>query len=235
MEPLNKFFTLLKIDIRKRMLTGLLLIIPIYVTFFVVKFLFTFIGGTLSPLIKKIFLLCGAELPRTSIDEFIITFIGLIFTFASLYFIGIFAANVIGKSIINYFENLLTKTPGISTIYSSAKQIVHLISLPGKQAFKRVVILDFPREGTKSIGFVTGGAIKENGNDTYISVFVPTTPNPTTGFLIYIKENSVTDTNLSVEEACKTLFSGGMLTPKHFTVLFKTSSHATPSENNNAS
>src|SRR4030065_648836 len=169
METLNKFFNLLKTDIRKRMLTGLLLIIPIYVTFFVVKFLFSFIGGTLSPLIKRIFLLYDAELPKTSADEFIITFIGLIFTFASLYFIGIFAANIIGKSIIHYFENLLTKTPVINNIYSTVKQIVHAVSLPGKQAFKRVIILDFPKEGTKSIGFVTG-SVKENGKEIFISV-----------------------------------------------------------------
>lgn len=235
METLNKFFNLLKTDIRKRMLTGLLLILPVYVTFFVVKFLFGFIGGTLSPLIKKIFLLFGAELPKTSVDEFIITFIGLIFTFASLYFIGIFAANVIGKSIIHYFENLLTKTPVINSIYSSVKQLVHAISLPGKQAFKRVVILDFPKEGTKSIGFVTG-TLKENGKDKYISVFVPTTPNPTSGFLVFTPEDDVIDTNLTVEEAFKTLLSGGVLTPKQFATILKTPPDtATPFESTNTS
>lgn len=231
METLNKFFNLLKTDIRKRMLTGLLLILPIYVTFFVVKFLFSFIGGTLSPLIKRIFLLFDAELPKTSADEFIITFIGLIFTFASLYFIGIFAANIIGKSIIHYSENLLTKTPVISNIYSTVKQIVHAVSLPGKQAFKRVIILDFPKEGTKAIGFVTG-SVKENGKEIFISVFVPTTPNPTSGFLIYTTEDAVIDTNLTVEEAFKALLSGGVLTPKQFATILKTPPDMKPSEKN---
>ncbi|WP_347274275.1 DUF502 domain-containing protein [Candidatus Kuenenia sp.] len=231
METLNKFFNLLKTDIRKRMLTGLLLILPIYVTFFVVKFLFSFIGGTLSPLIKRIFLLFDAELPKTSADEFIITFIGLIFTFASLYFIGIFAANIIGKSIIHYSENLLTKTPVISNIYSTVKQIVHAVSLPGKQAFKRVIILDFPKEGTKAIGFVTG-SVKENGKEIFISVFVPTTPNPTSGFLIYTTEDAVIDTNLTVEDAFKTLLSGGVLTPKQFATILKTPPDMKPSDKN---
>src|SRR3990172_1326822 len=145
-----------KKDVRRRMLTGLLLILPVYVTFFVVKFLFGFVGGTLSPVIKKILQFYGVALPKSSLDEFIITFLGLILTFISLYFIGIFAANFVGKSIIKYFENLLTKTPIIRNIYSSVKQILHAVSLPGKQAFKRVVLVDFPREGVKSVGFVTG-------------------------------------------------------------------------------
>ncbi len=138
-----------------------------------------------------------------------------------MYFIGVFAANIIGKSIIHYFENLLTKTPVINNIYSTVKQIVHAVSLPGKQAFKRVIILDFPKEGTKAIGFVTG-SVKENGKEIFISVFVPTTPNPTSGFLIYTTEDAVIDTNLTVEEAFKALLSGGVLTPKQFATILKT-------------
>src|SRR3972149_11610023 len=123
-----------KKDVRRRMLTGLLLILPVYVTYFVVKFLFGFVGGTLSPVIKKILQFYGVALPKSSLDEFIITFLGLILTFISLYFIGIFAATFVGKAIILYFENLLTKTPIIKSIYSSVKQIIPSISLPGKQS-----------------------------------------------------------------------------------------------------
>ena len=209
-----------KKDVRKRMLTGLLLILPVYVTFFVIKFLFGFIGGTLSPVIRKVFQFYGAALPKTSLDEFVITFLGLILTFISLYFIGIFAANFVGKSIISYFENLLTKTPIIKSIYSSVKQIIHSIGLPGKQSFKRVVLVDFPKAGTKSIGFVTG-ATQHNNEKKLISVFIPTTPNPTTGFLIFTPEEDVIDSNLTVEEAFKILFSGGVLTPKDITTSVK--------------
>src|SRR3970282_2530399 len=161
-EKKHGVFSQLKKDVRKRLITGLLLILPVYVTFFVVKFLFGFVGGTLSPVIKKILQFYGVALPKSSLDEFIITFLGLILTFISLYFIGIFAANFVGKSIITYFENLLTKTPIIKNIYSSVKQIIHSVSLPGKQAFKRVVLVDFPKAGTKSIGFVTGATQYNN-------------------------------------------------------------------------
>ena len=214
-------FTHFKKDVRKRMLTGLLLILPVYVTFFVVKFLFSFVGGTLAPVIKKVLQFYGVALPKSSLDEFIITFFGIILTFIALYFIGIFAANFVGKAIISYFENLLTKTPIIRTIYSSVKQIIHAVSLPGKQAFKRVVLVDFPKEGTKSIGFVTSDT-QYNKEQKYITVFIPTTPNPTTGFLIFVTEDTVTDTTLTVEEAFKTLFSGGVLTPRDITAPCKT-------------
>lgn len=225
-EKKHGVFTQFKKDVRKRMLTGLLLILPIYVTFFVVKFLFSFVGGTLAPVIKKVLQLYGFALPRTSLDEFFITFFGLILTFIALYFIGIFAANFIGKAIIRYFENLLTKTPVIKNIYSSVKQIIHAVTLPGKQAFKRVVLVDFPKAGTKSIGFVTG-ATQHNNEKKLLCVFIPTTPNPTTGFLIFTQEEDLIDSNLTVEEAFKTLFSGGVLTPKDITAPLKTTHSST--------
>ncbi len=199
----------------------MLLILPVYVTFFVVKFLFSFVGGMLAPVIKKVLQFYDATLPKNILGEFIITFIGLILTFIALYFIGIFAANIVGKAIINYFENLLTKAPIIKGIYSSVKQIIHAVSLPGKQSFKRVVLVDFPKEGIKSIGFVTGD-INYNNEKKLICVFIPTIPNPTTGSLIYLPENAVTDTDLTIEEAFKTLFSAGVLTPKDLLASFKT-------------
>ena len=220
-------FTQLKKDVRKRMLTGLLLILPVYVTFFVIKFLFSFIGGILSPVITQTLHFFGVTMPKTSLDEFIITFLGLILTFVALYFIGIFAANFVGKFIIKYFENLLTKMPIVKSIYSSVKQVLHAVALPGKQSFKRVVLVDFPKEGTKSIGFVTG--VSECGDGKKISVFIPTIPNPTTGFLIFVDESDVTNTNLTVEEAFKTLFSAGVLMPENVSAAFRT--NITPNPN----
>lgn len=220
-------FTHLKKDVRKRILTGLLLILPVYVTFVVIKFLFGFIGGILSPVVKKTLYLLGVSMPNTSLAEFIVTFFGLILTFIALYFLGIFAANFVGKSIIRYFENLLTITPVVKSIYSSVKQILHAVTLPGKQAFKRVVLVDFPKEGTKSIGFVTGAS--ECGDGKKISVFIPTIPNPTTGFLIFVDESTVTNTNLTVEDAFKALFSAGVLIPESISLALRTT--ITPSSN----
>ena len=220
-------FTQLKKDVRKRMLTGLLLILPVYVTFFVIKFLFGFIGGILSPVVKKTLYFLGVTMPNTSLAEFIITFFGVILTFIALYFLGIFAANFVGKSIIKYFENLVTITPVVKSIYSSVKQVLHAVTLPGIQAFKRVVVVDFPKEGAKSIGFLTGAS--ECGDGKKISVLIPTIPNPTTGFLIFVDESAVTNTNLTVEDAFKALFSAGVLIPESISLALRTT--ITPSSN----
>ncbi len=229
-EKKHGIFSQLKKDVRKRLITGLLLILPVYVTFFVVKFLFGFIGGTLAPVIKKLLQFLGVAPPKSTLDEFIITFFGLILTFVALYFLGIFATNVVGKFFIHYFENLLTKTPVVKSIYSSVKQIVYAVSLPGRQAFKRVVLVDFPREGTKSIGFVTGYTNLNNG-EKYVTIFIPTTPNPTTGFLIFTTEASVVDTKLTAEEAFKILFSGGVLTPESMLTSINTTKTNTSTTN----
>jgi uncharacterized membrane protein len=102
--------------------------------------------------------------------------------------------------------------PLIKTVYSSSKQIIQTATLPGKSAFKRVVLVDYPKQGVKVIGFVTGSTTMKDG-EKYCSVFVPTTPNPTSGFLLFFQEKDIVDTSLTVEHGMKLLLSGGILTP----------------------
>lgn len=193
--------------LKKRLLAGILIILPIYITYFVVKTLFKFVGGTFSPIIEKIIETNDFQLPGVAV-----TIIGLILTFIALYFIGLFATNVVGGQIIRFFEMLVNKMPLIKTVYSSAKQIIQTATLPGKSAFKRVVLVDFPKQGVKVIGFVTGYTTIKDG-EKFCSVFVPTTPNPTSGFLLFFTEKDIVDTSLSVEQGMKLLLSGGILTP----------------------
>lgn len=196
-----------KKTLRKRLVAGILIILPIYITYFVIKTLFNFVGGYFSPIVKKIIESNGYQLP-----DFAVTIIGLILTFVVLYFIGLFATNIIGGSIIHYFEMLVNKTPLIKTIYSSSKQIIQTATLPGKTAFKRVVLVDFPRQGVKSLGFVTGDT-KITGDEKFYGVFVPTTPSPTNGYLLFFTEKDVVETTLSVEEGMKVILSCGILSP----------------------
>jgi uncharacterized membrane protein len=122
----------LKKNIRKRLVTGLLVIFPIFITFFVVKFLFGFVGGVLSPVVTKVIVLLGYSPPDSKVDEFIITTVSIILTFAALYFIGVFATNFFGKLILGYFDAIFHKTPIINSVYAASKQFLHLVSLPGK-------------------------------------------------------------------------------------------------------
>ncbi len=202
-----------KKNIRKRLVTGLLVIFPIFITFFVVKFLFGFVGGVLSPVVTKVIILLGYSHPDSKVDEFVITTVSIILTFAALYFIGVFATNFFGKLILGYFDAVLHKTPIIKNIYTSSKQFLHLISLPGKKSFKRVVIVEYPRVGMKVIAFVTG-SIKSKDGIELTSIFIPTTPNPTSGFLIYLPESDIVETNMTIEEGTKLIISGGILVPE---------------------
>jgi uncharacterized membrane protein len=200
-------------NIRRRLVAGLLVIFPIFITFFVIKFLFGLVGGILSPVVKKIFLAFGFALRNSSIDEFVVTSSALILTFVALYFIGVLATNFFGKLILSYFEMILHNTPIINNIYKSSKQIIEVVSLPGRKAFKRVVIVDYPRAGMKVIAFVTG-SIKGKDGIKLTSIFIPTTPNPTSGFLIYLPESDITETSMTIEEGMKLIISGGILVPE---------------------
>ncbi len=202
-----------KKNIRKRLVAGLLVIFPIFITFFVIKFLFGFVGGVLSPVVTKVIILLGYSPPDSKVDEFVITTVSLILTFAALYFIGVFATNFFGKLVLGYFDAILHKTPIIKNVYASSKQFLHIISLPGKKAFKRVVIVEYPRVGMKVIAFATG-SIKSKDGTELTSIFIPTTPNPTSGFLIYLPESDIVETSLTVEEGTKLVISGGILVPE---------------------
>jgi uncharacterized membrane protein len=203
----------LKKSVRRRLVAGLLVVLPVFVTFFVIKFVFNMLGGILSPVVRKTLILMGYVPGNIRFDDFIITSFAFVLTFVLLYFIGVFATNVTGKFMLNFFETVLHKTPIINNVYKSSKKLIELVSLPGRKAFKRVVIVEFPRAGMKVISFVTG-SIKFNDGAELTSVFVPTMPNPTSGFLIYLPEKDIVETNMTIEEGMKLIVSGSILVPE---------------------
>ncbi len=200
-------------NIRRKLVAGLLVVFPIFITFIIIKFLFGLIGGILSPVVEKAFVLLGFS-PKGTVDDFIVTSIAFILTFSALYFIGVIATNFFGKLILNFFEAILNKTPIIKNIYTSSKKLIEIISLPSRQSFKRVVIVEYPRVGMKAFAFVTGN-IKTKDGEELTSIFVPTTPNPTSGFLIYLPEDDIIETSMDIEEGMKLIISGGILVPEH--------------------
>ncbi len=203
----------IKKSVQRRLIAGLLVVFPIFVTFIVIKFVFNLLGGILSPIVRKTLILMGYVPGNIRFDDFIITSFALVLTFVLLYFIGVFATNVFGKFMLSFFEAVLHKTPIINNVYKSSKKLIELVSLPGRKAFKRVVIVEFPRAGMKVISFVTGG-IKINDGAELTSVFIPTTPNPTSGFLIYLQESDIVETNMTIEEGMKLIVSGSILVPE---------------------
>lgn len=198
--------------VKRRLLTGLLVVFPIFITFFLIKFVFNLVGGILSPVVKRFLIHLGYAPKSITFDDFIVTSLALVLTFLLLYFIGLLASNVIGRFMIKLFEAILHKMPIIKNVYVSSKQMIELVSHPTRKAFKRVVIVDYPRVGMKVVAFVTG-SIKIKDKKELTSIFIPTTPNPTSGFLIYLSESEITETNMTIEEGMKLIFSGGILVP----------------------
>ena len=198
-------------NIRNKLLAGFLVILPVYVTFFVIKFLFRYVAGELLPIIKRLF---GRDLlvPEAILNPLLFA-IGISITFTALYIIGLFASNFFGKQIIHFYERIISNTPFVKNIYSSSKQVISTFAASKGKAFKRVVIVEYPRPGMNVIGFATGSITNKTGIKL-ISVFIPTTPNPTSGFLVYLSKDQVMDTNMSVEEAIKLVISGGILVPE---------------------
>ncbi|MCP4270331.1 MAG: DUF502 domain-containing protein [Candidatus Brocadiaceae bacterium] len=197
---------------RRKLIAGLLVVFPVFITFIVVRFLFTMIGGILSPVVVKAVGFFGFS-PNSKIDEFVITSVAFVLTFIALYFIGVIATNFLGKFVIGFFEAILNNVPIIKNVYTSSKQLIEIISLPSGQSFKRVVIVEYPRAGMRAFAFVTGG-IKTGDGTELTSLFIPTTPNPTSGFLIYLPEEDISETDLNVEEGMKLIVSGGILVPE---------------------
>ncbi len=200
-----------KKNIRNKLLTGFLVILPIYVTIFVVKFLFRFIGAKLLPIVNRL-VKHDLQLPDTVVNPLLIT-VGIFLTFALVYFTGLFASNFLGRWIIKLYERIIHSTPVVKSIYSSSKQVASTFSASTSSSFKRVAIVEYPRPGMSVIGFVTGSMTNKRGT-SLTSVFIPTTPNPTSGFLVYVKKEDVMDTNMTIEKAIKLVISGGILVPE---------------------
>lgn len=205
---------LFKKDIRKRLIAGALVLFPVYITFIALKYIFLFAGATMAPVVRRTIL--ESEWVQLKVPDILLTplmfLVGLVMFFLALYFAGAFATHFIGKEIIKYAEAVVAKMPLIKTIYGTAKQIVQTATLPGKGAFQRVVMVEFPKSGTKSIGFVTGSIEKKDGH-SLTSVLVPTAPNPWTGFILFLPEEEIENTDLTVEEGMRAIVSGGILMP----------------------
>ena len=185
-------------SIKTRIFAGLLAIVPIAVTFWILKFLFTFLDSLASPFLKKV----GIEIPG----------LGIILTLLFIFVLGLFITNVLGKTLFNWGEKILAKLPIVNTIYNTIKQITSAFSGSTVKSFQQVIFIQYPREGLWTMCFVTNQSKNENG-DTFYHVFVPTTPNPTSGVFIVIPKKDTIHPAISVEDGLKAIISGGILDP----------------------
>ena len=185
-------------QIKRHLIAGLLAIVPIALTFWILRFLFRFLDSFTAPILKNI----GIEIPG----------LGIILTLLFIFLLGLFITNVLGKTIFNWGERILTKLPLVNTIYNAVKQITNAFSGKSMKNFKQVIFIQYPRKGLWTMCFVTNQSKNESGDEFY-HVFVPSTPNPTSGVFIVIPQKDAVHPDISVEEGLKSIISGGIIDP----------------------
>ena len=194
-------------------LKGLAFILPVFLTCWILYRIIIFMSSIIPDKIVG-GLIEFIDIKSSSAENIISTILGFLLTLILIYISGL-VVTVIGKKFFDRIEhNFLFKIPIFSTIYKTIKQIIDSISSPNKNSFKKVVMVEFPRKGVWTMGFVTGES-KDIMSNEYYHIFVPTTPNPTSGFMLYIPQEDTQDTNISIEEGLKIIISGGILAPSN--------------------
>tara|TARA_Y100001968_G_C19213988_1_gene646209 strand:+ start:300 stop:893 length:594 start_codon:yes stop_codon:yes gene_type:complete len=186
-------------NFRSKLFAGLATLLPLYFTFIVVKFLFISLEETSGPLLKKL----GFNIPG----------LGIILTIILIYILGLLVTNFLGKKIFKLGEKVVKKVPVVNIIYSTLKQITDTFTKGSKDTFKGAIYIQYPRRGLWTMAFISGESISKEGI-AYYHVFVPTTPNPTSGFFLLVPQSDSVKTGMSVEDGLKTIISGGLLAPE---------------------
>ncbi len=191
---------------RKYFITGLTVLLPVGFTIYIVWLIFRFFGAILSPLVYRISYL-------SNFPPILITLLSIIATGIIIWIIGVVTTNIIGRYVLRIFETLLLRLPFINKIYRTFRQIVEM-ALFSRKSFNKVVFIEYPRKGIRTLAFVTN-EIEIEGKKQCI-VFLPTTPNPMSGFFLILPEDQTQPTKMNVEEALKVIISGGIILPQAF-------------------
>lgn len=211
-------------DFRNYFLRGIAALLPTILTIWLFVQFYLFIQQNVSRhinyLIVRIILLAGGNRSEQELVEFWVNgkgqTAGFVVIFLVVCFLGAFLASVVGKTLWKYFEGLFAKAPIIRNIYPNIKQVTDSVFSQNSVAFKKVVAVEYPREDVWSIGMVTGSGVKQVVNKVgqeMVSVFIPSSPTPFTGYVIMVKDSDVIELDMTVEEALRFTISGGVITP----------------------
>lgn len=193
-----------KTALKRYFLTGLLVVIPIWGTILILKTLFVTVDGILGDVLAQL------------VPDHYVPGLGIVTLILLIFIVGLFAANFIGRQIVRLWEEWLNRLPLVRGIYSTLKSMMDILSFSDRGSYYRVVLIQFPKNGHYCFAFVTGvtkGETTALGQDPLIHVYVPTSPNPTSGYFLLVPEREVTSVDISVEEAMKLIVSGGLYTP----------------------
>lgn len=199
--------------LRNYFLTGLVIAAPVSITIYLTWTFIQWIDGWVKPLIPAVYN------PDTYLP-FSVPGGGLLFAFISITLLGFFTAGIVGKTIIRYGETLLGRMPLVRNLYQGLKQIFETILSDSSKSFQRAALLEYPRRGLWAIVFISTDAkgevkikLGEVVDDGMVSIFLPTTPNPTSGFLLFVPSKDLILLDMSVEQAAKLVISAGLVNP----------------------
>ncbi len=193
---------------KKYFITGLLVLVPLFITAWV-------LSSIIGMMDQSLFLLPEEWRPKAIFGRDI-RGLGAILTLLIIFVTGLIATNFFGKKLILLWEYMLARVPVVKSIYASVKQVSDTLFSDSGNAFRRAVLVQFPRQGTWTIAFVTGqpgGDVANHLQGDFISVFVPTTPNPTGGYFLMMPRTEVIELKMSVDEALKYIISMGVVAP----------------------
>lgn len=195
---------MLKTAVKRYFLTGLLVVTPIWGTILILKALFLTVDGILGDIVAKL------------VPSHYVPGLGIVMLILLIFAAGLFTANFMGRAIVRIWEDWLNRLPLVRGIYSTLKSMMDILSFSDRGSYRRVVLIQFPKNGHYCFAFVTGmtkGETTALGQEPLIHVYVPTSPNPTSGYFLLVPEREVTSVDITVEEAMKLIVSGGLYSP----------------------
>lgn len=187
--------------LQRHFLTGLLSITPLVITTWILWRFYVLVSDTMRPWLRKI---PGVT---ETYPEFLLTIMGVVVFVLLITLVGIFTRNVIGVAIFRLLERFFQQIPVVKSVFGAIKQIAEVFLRDRRTAFQKVVLFAYPRQGLYSIGFVT----RDEPDDTLVNVFLPTAPNPTSGYMLLVPRQDLQELDIPVEEAIKLIVSGGSI------------------------
>ena len=199
-----------KSPVRRYLITGLLVWVPLVITVWVL----TFLVGTMD---QTLLLLPAALRPEHWLGVYV-PGMGVVLTLLVVFLTGLFTANIIGQRLVRFGERALARIPVVNSIYNGVKQVSDTLFSPNGQAFRKALLVQWPSPGMWTIAFMTGtpgGDVVNHLQGDYISIYVPTTPNPTGGYFVMVPRSAVIELDMTVDEALKYIISMGVVAPGH--------------------
>lgn len=202
--------------LRNAFIAGLVLLAPLGVTYFVIDFLRSKIGSRVTAMIPQNIL--PPDIRRLPIVDFGLDMAAVLIVVLAITLLGFFSNYFLGKVVIMGTERVIDRVPFINAVYRTVKQIVETFSKQQKAVFQKVVLTEYPRKGVYVLGFLTSearGEVQEKTGAEVVNVFIPTTPNPTSGFLLMVPRDEVIEMDMTITDGMKLIVSGGAVSPPY--------------------